>query len=227
MLGSGYNKATIDYPLVFGYAFLVVLGLMMIHSAGRPPDGYEEDLAGMLLTPVGKQFIWFIISIGAWFIINHFADRQLWVVGAYPIYAITLILLILVALVGKEIGKNNSGVITDERVETHCEMIPVKWEEEQVVGVIAVDDLHGRGRPGLVDQFTDGNAKGLGYPESDGQGGIGTAALDLAEHGTADSRGACELLQRHSLLLSQLADALAEQPAGGVTHACNRMRCGS
>lgn len=38
------------------------------------------------------------------------------------------------ALVGKEIGKNNSAVIADERVENHCEMIPVKWQEEQVVG---------------------------------------------------------------------------------------------
>jgi rod shape determining protein RodA len=104
MLGSGYKKSTIDYPLVFGYAFLVVLGLMMIHSAGRPPDGYEEDLAGMLLTPVGKQLIWFVISIGAWFIINHFVDRQFWIVGAYPIYAVTLILLVLVVLVGKEIN---------------------------------------------------------------------------------------------------------------------------
>ncbi|MTB52672.1 rod shape-determining protein RodA [Lewinella sp. W8] len=104
MLGSGYNKSSIDYPLVFGYAFLVVLGLMMIHSAGRPPEGYEEDLAEMLFTPVGKQFIWFIISMGAWFFINHFADRQLWIVGAYPIYAITLILLVLVALLGKEIN---------------------------------------------------------------------------------------------------------------------------
>lgn len=104
MLGSVYKKATIDYPLMFGYVFLVVLGLMMIHSAGRPPEGYQQDPAGMLLTPVGKQLIWFVISIGAWFVINHFIDRRLWVVGAYPVYALTLVLLVLVVLVGKEIN---------------------------------------------------------------------------------------------------------------------------
>ncbi len=38
------------------------------------------------------------------------------------------------ALVGKEIGKSNSRVVTNERVEQHCDMIPVTWDEEQVVG---------------------------------------------------------------------------------------------
>ena len=86
------------------YFFLVATGLIMIHSVGAPPEGYAHDWAGMIGTPVGKQSVWVCISLGAWFLINSAIDRKTWVVGAYPIYAATLILLILVLLVGKEIN---------------------------------------------------------------------------------------------------------------------------
>ena len=35
------------------------------------------------------QFIWFIISGMAWWVVNYLIDRKLWVVGAYPVYILT------------------------------------------------------------------------------------------------------------------------------------------
>lgn len=101
-------KSKIDLPTVIIYLFLVLGGLVMIHSVGRPPDGYEQDLAGMLTTPVGKQFIWVIISIVTWFVVNLLIQKETWMIGAYPIYGGTVILLVLVLLVGKEINNARS-----------------------------------------------------------------------------------------------------------------------
>ena len=80
----------------------------MLHSVGRPADGYEQDYAAMLGTPFGKQLAWALISIVVWFFINLLVDRNVWVVGAYPIYGITVLLLILVLLFGKEINNARS-----------------------------------------------------------------------------------------------------------------------
>ena len=38
------------------------------------------------------------------------------------------------AIIGNSIAKNSGPSYTQERVENHCEMIPVKWQEEQIVG---------------------------------------------------------------------------------------------
>ncbi len=90
------------------YIFLVVGGLMMIHSVGRPPEGYGEDYAGILNSPFGKQLIWVLISIMAWFFINLMIDRKAWLMGAYPIYAMTVVLLVAVLIFGKEINNAKS-----------------------------------------------------------------------------------------------------------------------
>lgn len=90
------------------YIFLVVGGLMMIHSVGRPPEGYGEDYASMLNSPFGKQLIWVLISVMAWFFINLLIDRKVWLLGAYPVYAVTIILLVAVLVFGKEINNARS-----------------------------------------------------------------------------------------------------------------------
>ncbi|MFT7120515.1 MAG: rod shape determining protein RodA [Neolewinella sp.] len=104
MQANSLVKSRIDRITVIIYFFLVLGGLVMIHAVGRPADGYEQDYAGMLSTPAGKQLIWVIISVAAWFFINLLVDRNIWVLGAYPIYVGTVLLLILVLLVGKEIN---------------------------------------------------------------------------------------------------------------------------
>jgi len=88
--------------------FLTCSGLVLLYVVARPPDGYTQDLAGMLGTLVGKQLVWFVISLAAWFIINMLIDRDTWIIGAYPVYAFTIVLLILVLVLGKEINNARS-----------------------------------------------------------------------------------------------------------------------
>ena len=103
-MARSLKRPRTDVTTVILYIFLVCTGLLMIYSVGAPPDGYTGGLVNLLTTPFGKQAIWAIISVGTWVIINYLIDRRVWVVGAYPIYVFTVILLVLVLLVGKEIN---------------------------------------------------------------------------------------------------------------------------
>lgn len=98
------SRPRTDVVTIILYLFLVLTGLLMIDSVGAPPEGYDPGLTARLATPAGKQLIWVVISGGAWFAVNYFIDRRVWVVGAYPIYIITVILLVLVLIIGKEIN---------------------------------------------------------------------------------------------------------------------------
>ena len=98
------RRARTDVASVIIYIFLVSTGLLMVYSVGAPPEGYQGGTAELLRSPVGKQGIWLLISLTAWFLINYGVRRSNWIVGAYPIYAVCLLLLIAVVLVGKEIN---------------------------------------------------------------------------------------------------------------------------
>ena len=108
MLPSSIDRTGIDRTTVIIYFFLVLAGMLMLWAVGRPPDGYEDGVISLLNSFVGKQFIWFVISLGAWFVVNLLIDRNFWVVGAYPTYAATVVLLILVLIIGKEINNARS-----------------------------------------------------------------------------------------------------------------------
>ncbi|MCP9237663.1 rod shape-determining protein RodA [Lewinella sp. JB7] len=98
------KRTRTDVATIILYIFLVSTGLIMINSVGAPPDGYAIGLAGRLATPMGKQLVWVVISAGVWLFINYLIDRNVWVVGAYPIYIFTVLLLFLVLVAGKEIN---------------------------------------------------------------------------------------------------------------------------
>lgn len=103
------NRYVVDPITVVIYFFLVLSGMIMLYSVGRPPEGYESgDVASLLNSFAGKQFIWLVISLGAWFLVDIFIDRQTWIIGAYPIYIGTIVSLILVLLIGKEINNARS-----------------------------------------------------------------------------------------------------------------------
>ncbi|WP_116125490.1 rod shape-determining protein RodA [Lewinella sp. IMCC34183] len=98
------KRARTDVTTIILYIFLVFTGLLMINSVGAPPDGYDISLLGRLGSPVGKQFIWVCISALAWIVTNYLIDRKVWVMGAYPIYIVTVLSLLLVLVAGKEIN---------------------------------------------------------------------------------------------------------------------------
>ena len=102
------KKVRNDLPAVILYIFLVIAGMMMLYSVGRPPEGYNWDLPLLLNSFVGKQFLWLLVSGAAWFVINHFIDRDFWIIGSYPFYGFTLLLLVLVLIFGKEINNARS-----------------------------------------------------------------------------------------------------------------------
>ena len=98
------KRSRTDVATIILYLFLVFTGLLMINSVGSPPEGYSGGLASRLATPAGKQLFWLILSGVAWLAINYLVDRRIWVVGAYPMYAVTIVLLFLVLVAGKEIN---------------------------------------------------------------------------------------------------------------------------
>ncbi|NJC27524.1 rod shape-determining protein RodA [Neolewinella antarctica] len=109
MISNISNRHVVDPVTVVIYFFLVLTGISTLYAVGRPPEGYAAgDVASLLNSFAGKQFIWLVISLGAWFLVDLFIDRQTWVVGAYPIYIGTVVLLVLVLLIGKEINNARS-----------------------------------------------------------------------------------------------------------------------
>ena len=105
---SSLKQIRNDVPTVSLYVFLVIAGMLSLYSTSRPPEGYDWNIPELLASDVGKQFVWLILSAGAWFVVNHFIRRDFWVRGAYPIYAGTVVLLLLVLVAGKEINNARS-----------------------------------------------------------------------------------------------------------------------
>lgn len=87
------------------YLALVLIGWLMIYTTGAGMDGYaEHSLATFLFeTEVGKQTLWIPICLSVFFSIFLFLDHKIWSVFGYPIYVVTILLLIGVLIFGVEI----------------------------------------------------------------------------------------------------------------------------
>ncbi len=97
-----HGQRNIDWLAFSLYLALSLIGIMMIYTVGYK-EGYPEELAAFLTaTPVGKQIIWFGISLFA-FLLVFLIDWKLWSTFAYPIYGFGLLLLVAVLLVGTTI----------------------------------------------------------------------------------------------------------------------------
>ena len=91
-----------DWPLFSLYLALLAIGWGMLYSVGYG-DGYGLSLSDFLLTTqVGKQTIWIGASLVALFFV-YLIDVTFWRTLAYPIYGITLVLLVGVLVFGNEI----------------------------------------------------------------------------------------------------------------------------
>jgi rod shape determining protein RodA len=82
---------------------LIIIGLMMIYAAGYQPEAEIPFLS----TQAGKQSIFVIIAL---LILTgtHLIDWKFWSGFAYPFYAISLFLLVMVLLVGSTIKGSTS-----------------------------------------------------------------------------------------------------------------------
>lgn len=77
---------------------MVVLGWLMIYAVTEP----EIDKLGFLQSTAGKQAIWIGISFFA-LVVIYSIDWKFWQTFAYPIYGVTLVLLVGVLFLGSEI----------------------------------------------------------------------------------------------------------------------------
>lgn len=102
--GSALSR--IDKWTVLLYIVLVLLGWLNIYAAV-----YSEDHQSIFDTSqqYGKQLIW-IITSGILILFILLSDARIYQTIAFPTYAVTMILLVLVLLVGKEVGGNKSWI---------------------------------------------------------------------------------------------------------------------
>ncbi|TNE28542.1 MAG: rod shape-determining protein RodA [Bacteroidetes bacterium] len=103
---SGSVFTRIDKWTVFLYAALVFLGWINIYAAV-----YSEEHKSIMDTSqqYGKQMIW-IFTSGVLILAILLSDVRLYHNISYPVYGATLLLLVLVLIIGKEIGGNKSWI---------------------------------------------------------------------------------------------------------------------
>ncbi|MEK7254829.1 MAG: FtsW/RodA/SpoVE family cell cycle protein, partial [Bacteroidota bacterium] len=93
----------IDWVVFSIYLSLVMIGWAMIYTVGYGEGGYSGGFFAFLGTPVGKQLIWVLISLGVFFL-AYTIDWKFWRTFAIFIYGACLLLLLLVLFLGKEIN---------------------------------------------------------------------------------------------------------------------------
>ncbi|HCN83953.1 MAG TPA: rod shape-determining protein RodA, partial [Sphingobacteriaceae bacterium] len=96
----------VDWITFLIYFALCIIGWFNIHSAVYDPQ-YPDIID--LHTNYGKQFI-FIISAFALAIVILLLDSKFFSTLAFPVYVITILLLILVLIVGRNVGGNQAWI---------------------------------------------------------------------------------------------------------------------
>jgi len=97
---TGRNNKSLDWITLAVYLSLLIIGWLMLYAAV-----YNEDQPYAFLyydTVIGRQTIWIGVSLLV-FILFYSIDWKFWNTFAFPIYAFTMILLLLVLIVGVEI----------------------------------------------------------------------------------------------------------------------------
>lgn len=103
MLAKFTGTKTIDWIAFSVYLTLVVFGVMMIYASTY----IEFEKYGFMRSSVGKQLIWMAISFTSMAVIFTL-DWKIWQLLAYPIYTISVVLLMGVPFFGSEINGNKS-----------------------------------------------------------------------------------------------------------------------
>lgn len=96
--------STIDWPLVYLYIILVLMGWFNIYAAV-----YNEDFNSIfdISQSYGKQLVWIITSLFIALLIL-LTDARFFSTFAYLIYGVTILLLLLVLFAGTEISGSKS-----------------------------------------------------------------------------------------------------------------------
>ena len=100
------RKDRFDWTTFALYASLVVTGWLMLYAVG-----YSEldDNLFSFDSNIGKQTIWIGVSLAA-FLVVQLIDARFWRTFSYPIYTLSLILLVAVLIFGDEIKGARSWI---------------------------------------------------------------------------------------------------------------------
>ena len=90
----------LDWTLISIYLLLMLIGWLTIYSAGYNPE--KPNIFDISMT-YGKQFIWIVVSLFLAFIIVN-SSSKIFSVFSYGYYVITIILLIAVFFLAKEVN---------------------------------------------------------------------------------------------------------------------------
>ena len=106
MTKSKAHARRFDWLTLILYLSLVAIGSLMIYAAE-----YQVDENGVFVfswsSSIGKQLIWTGVSLLA-FVATYIIDSKFWSTFAYPIYFLSLVLLVLVLFVGTTIKGSTS-----------------------------------------------------------------------------------------------------------------------
>jgi rod shape determining protein RodA len=92
----------IDWMTFSLFLSLVGIGWLMIYTVGYGEE-YQKGINHFIFnTDVGKQTLWILVCMFTFFFI-FIIDRKFWQTFAYPIYIFSLLLLVAVLFLGKEI----------------------------------------------------------------------------------------------------------------------------
>ena len=98
-------KKSIDWKLVITYLLLILIGWVniyaSIHSDG-PSSIFDFGFR------CGKQFVWILTALGLAALILFVCPARLWESTSFPLYLITLVLLVAVIFLGVEVKGSRS-----------------------------------------------------------------------------------------------------------------------
>lgn len=92
---------SLDYGVLLIYFVLLVLGWFTLKASVYSPESASLSYFDFS-TPMGKHSAWVLIAI-ATMVVTLVIDWKLWSTFSYPIYAVTILLLLAVLLLGTEI----------------------------------------------------------------------------------------------------------------------------
>jgi rod shape determining protein RodA len=98
--GIVYRRSSIDLPSAGIFALLLVLGCFLVYSAGYKETDPQSIFD--LSTHAGRQILWSGIAL-LLFLVLQIIEDSFWRTFAYPVYAFSLLLLLLVLIFGSTI----------------------------------------------------------------------------------------------------------------------------
>lgn len=95
------QKGRIDLPMLFITSLLVVFGCVMIFSASSV---YAEQYHNDNTYFIARHLVFLVLAVGVTFFAVKFCTPKFWRDFSYPIFALAVLLLLLVPIIGTDLG---------------------------------------------------------------------------------------------------------------------------